>query len=336
MGNTIYTQSEEIRDASSKRPHVVILGAGASAAAFPHGDRNGNRLPVMGNLVDVLGVGDELARARIVYQGRNFEDVYSAISQSPNHSRLARAIEERVTDYFQQLELPDTITIYDYLVLTLREKDVIATFNWDPFLWLACARNHARTKLPITLFLHGCSIIGFCEADKVQGHIGHRCSKCGKAYKPTRLLFPVANKDYVSDPYIASQWQTIRDALGSAFALTVFGYGAPTTDAAAVDLLGQGWGSPQERMMEQIEIIDILDEEQLRRRWKRFIHTHHYTTESDFFGSLLAQHPRRTCEALWQSLFEVRFWEGNPLPKCQSLDELWEWLGPLLQAEQER
>jgi hypothetical protein len=32
------------------------------------------------------------------------------------------------------LELPDHPTVYDHLLLSLRKKDAIFTFNWDPFL----------------------------------------------------------------------------------------------------------------------------------------------------------------------------------------------------------
>jgi hypothetical protein len=38
------------------RPHVVILGAGASLQAFPDGDRKGQRLPLMYELVEVVGL----------------------------------------------------------------------------------------------------------------------------------------------------------------------------------------------------------------------------------------------------------------------------------------
>jgi hypothetical protein len=47
--------------------------------------------------------------------------------------------------------------------LSLREKDVIATFNWDPLLFAACARNHTRTKLPYIIYLHGNVAIGYCN-----------------------------------------------------------------------------------------------------------------------------------------------------------------------------
>jgi hypothetical protein len=32
------------------------------------------------------------------------------------------------------MEIPDHVTLYDELLLTLRSKDLIATFNWDPLL----------------------------------------------------------------------------------------------------------------------------------------------------------------------------------------------------------
>ena len=40
------TVEELIKDIRAGKPHVVILGAGASAAAFPNGDKNGNKLPL--------------------------------------------------------------------------------------------------------------------------------------------------------------------------------------------------------------------------------------------------------------------------------------------------
>ena len=56
-------------------------------------------------------------------------------------SKVRMAVEQRDAEYFSKLELPDHPTIYDYRLLSLRKKDVIATFNWDPFLWLACHRK---------------------------------------------------------------------------------------------------------------------------------------------------------------------------------------------------
>ena len=37
------------------RPHVVILGAGASCAAIPNGDKNGRKISAMSGFIDKLG-----------------------------------------------------------------------------------------------------------------------------------------------------------------------------------------------------------------------------------------------------------------------------------------
>ena len=42
---------------TNPHPHVVILGAGASRAATPQGDRKGQTLPVMNDLVQTVGIG---------------------------------------------------------------------------------------------------------------------------------------------------------------------------------------------------------------------------------------------------------------------------------------
>ena len=45
---------DEIKDVKFGRPHVVILGAGASLAAFPNGDANGIRLPLMLDFIEKI------------------------------------------------------------------------------------------------------------------------------------------------------------------------------------------------------------------------------------------------------------------------------------------
>lgn len=333
MDPEVYSKAEEIEDVSAQRPHFVILGAGASLAACPGGDLNGHHLPVMLDLVETLDLASILSRAGVRHGGRNFEDVYDDIHRNPNLTPVRLVIEQRVAEYFSQLQLPAKPTVYDYIVLSLRPKDGIATFNWDPFLWQACERNRHVAPLPNVFFLHGCSIIGYCAKDKIQGPHGAPCPGCGDHFAPTKLLYPVANKDYVSDPYLASQWESLRAGLNKAFVLTIFGYGAPASDAAAIDLMSTAWGRPAQRVMEQIEIIDIKSEEEVLQSWDRFICRQHYEITSSYFDSLLSTHPRRTCEALWQSLFEARFREGNPIPRIDSLEELWDWFRALRRAE---
>ncbi len=70
---------EEIEQIEMERPHVVILGAGASYAAFPNGDKHGRKLPLMNNFVETLGLESLLARTKITFESDNFEDIYDKI-----------------------------------------------------------------------------------------------------------------------------------------------------------------------------------------------------------------------------------------------------------------
>ena len=64
-------------------------------------------------------------------------------------------LEVAIREYMNGFELPDKATIYDFLVLSLTSKDLIATFNWDPFLVQAMGRVQKYTKnIPQVAFLH--------------------------------------------------------------------------------------------------------------------------------------------------------------------------------------
>jgi hypothetical protein len=56
-------------------PHVVILGAGCSKAAFPRGDPNGRIVPVMQQLIECLDLTAPLKAAGFV-DPTNFEAIY--------------------------------------------------------------------------------------------------------------------------------------------------------------------------------------------------------------------------------------------------------------------
>jgi len=323
---------EEAAQVQIESPHVVILGAGASRAAFPHGEATGRQLPLMNDLVRLSGIAKLLGHE---LEGSNFEQVYSDIASQPDKSGLREALELEIQRYFSALRLPEGPTIYDHLVLSLRSKDVIATFNWDPFLIEAARRNRALTpnNYPQLVFLHGNVLAGFCSFDKVLGTVGTRCSRCGNTFKPSRLLYPVVDKDYRSDPAIAAGWEFLALSLRRAFMVTIFGYSAPTSDASAIGLLKSAWGSPKDRWMEEFEIIDIREEAGLRHSWSDFIHTHHYEVHSDFYSSFIANHPRRTGEAYRNQFMHGRFITPNPIPREASISELSAWFEPLLSAE---
>ena len=332
----VYSVAEQIEDVSASRPHVVILGAGASLAACGDGDRNGYRLPLMDDLIDVLDLRRLLEAESVESGDDNFEKLYSRLHSDPSKRGFCAHLEKILRDYFSALRLPDEPTIYDHLVLSLREKDAIATFNWDPFLWQAAERNSNVSPGPEIFFLHGCAILGYCPDDRTQGALDSLCGKCGRRRRRVPLLYPVEQKDYTKDMYISVQWRALDRLLDSAFIVTIFGYGAPDTDVEAMKLMTKAWGSPDVREMEEIEIIDRpgCDEDEMAARWQGFIHTHHYQVHGDFFDSMLACNPRRSVETQTQRLGHARFYESNRVPQLRTLERVRKWYSQLVVAEE--
>ena len=327
-------REQEIKGVKEGGPHLVILGAGASVAALPNGDKHGRHLPTMENFVSILDLGTALEKANLEHRGRNFEDVFSEIEANPDLHDLQAFVERKVQDYFSELELPEQPTLYDHLLLSLRKKDIIATFNWDPFLVQAYRRNSKYTRrLPAFLFLHGNVMSGYCPEHKVKGAIDAHCKVCKNQFAPSRLLFPVTKKDYTSDLYIKNEWEEVERALGNSFMLTIFGYGAPSTDLEAVDLLRSAWNG-KERKMEQFEVIDIKSEDDIRDTWNEFIFSHHYDHHSSFYDSWIPNHPRRTFESYYSTYMEGKWIESNPIPKDVSFEDLWQWFEELIKAEE--
>lgn len=327
---------EEISDVSMRRPHVVLLGAGASKAALPNGDKNGRLVPLLREVAIDLGLTKLFPQSLQGLASENFEAAYSKLFNAGDSGALVE-IDKRVGAHFSELVLPDQANLYDVLHLCLRQKDAIFTFNWDPFLIQSRLRvsEFGIGNLPQMFFLHGNVMVGFCPRDGLSGLNGRLCSKCSSRFIPSRLLFPVEKKDYRNDPFIEREWRAVRSYLKRTFMLTIFGYGAPTTDVEAVALLREGWGDPSDRDLEQTEVIDRpdCDSEILRTRWKPFIHTHHYEIHGAFSNSWLAKHPRRSGEAYSKQYLEARFISENPVPHLQDLSELVEWFTPLLSAE---
>ncbi len=145
---------------SIKRPHLVLLGAGASLAAFPNGEKNGLKVPLMNNFVETVnGLSDYLGKCRIDYKGQNFEDLYNSLYEDSQYDEIRQVIEKIIYDYFAQMELPDEPTLYDHLILSLTARDAVATFNWDPFLWQAICRNCHRVGEDNLLTFFICTVI---------------------------------------------------------------------------------------------------------------------------------------------------------------------------------
>ena len=222
------TKSQLIDKPANWGRHIVILGAGASIAAFPEGDINGKKLPMMDNLVEMLGLEPVLERGEVKNIRRNFEDIYSELYDKDSSSQILKEIEDIVYTYFDGLQLPDHPTIYDYLILSLRPKDFIATFNWDPFLFDAWNRLKDKVPVPEVIHLHGNVRLAYCPDHPTYGEHGMYCPECDRELVPTRLLYPITKKNYIDDSFIKTEWEVFKKALKQAKTLTIFGYGAPT------------------------------------------------------------------------------------------------------------
>lgn len=313
-------------------PHVVILGAGASKATCPNGDASGQVVPVMAELIDCLGIRGLLESAGIDNL-TNFEVIYDDLASSGKNPLLLAEIERRVLEYFSNLNLPASPTIYDYLVLALRDKDFIATFNWDPFLIQAYRRNRDAGRLPRIAFLHGNVLAGACVKDRVKGIFGQLCERCREPLDRSRLLYPVRQKNYREDPYIANEWLELEEHLKVGYLLTIFGYAAPQTDVEAVDLMRRGWGENPTFELAQVTIVDIKPKDELERTWEPFFCRTHYGVHDDIFNTWLLRHPRRSCEALAMATLQNDPWPENHVLRTNSLEELHTWLRPLLEEE---
>ena len=326
------TIDDEIADIRMGRPHVVILGAGASRAVCPNGDRNGRKLPLMADFAECPGISDLLENWGID-PAQNFETTYSGLHDAGETAKLEQ-LNKLVERYFISLELPDHPTIYDHLVMSLRGQDLIATFNWDPLLLQAYVRNHRRLSMPRLVFLHGNVRTGYCETDRAMGLAGHECRKCGLPFKRTPLLYPVANKDYAANPAIAWEWEALHEGIHSAFMITIFGYSCPRTDQAARDAMQAAWGPVAHREMEQTAFITLQADDEIRSSWREFIHTHHFEVQTDFYDSWIAKHPRRTGEAYLSQYIDAHFVTDNPIPRDLDLDATSNWFERFLDAEQ--
>ncbi len=235
----------------------------------------------------------------------NLEDIYSEINErSKTESAFLSAkaiIEERVFDYFNSFAIPDNPTIYDFLLLSLRSKDLIASFNWDPLLIQAGNRLLEKglilpKYMPKTIFLHG--NVGVVFDPKSSSSSMHSKYNVNLGQK-SKLLFPVKDKNYADDIVIKDSWKMVTEYLKRTYILTIFGYSAPETDTKAKEILQSAWDFYGQRDIEEIEFIDILNEEKIINKWSNFIGHCHFHCSISFFDSMCGRYPRRTADHLF-------------------------------------
>ena len=294
-----------IKNKRLQDPHVVILGAGASIAACKI-DKNGKTVPALSNIHKVLGLTDMLnGYGFSAEELEDFELLFSNINGKGEWAELQDNLESAVRNYFKSLELPDEPTIYDYLILSLTEKDAIVTFNWDPFLMQAYRRNLTVGNLPQLIFPHGNVGVGLCYDCKVKGYADCLCPNCFKELSDMKLLFPVHRKNYYDGEIIQNEWAEAKRVLSRAAGVTVFGYSAPETDFEAYNLLKDSYKKSNITTIAPFSIINLKEaEEEQISKWSDIYDKHMVTFHETFYESLLWSAPRVSLESLFDAILQ--------------------------------
>ncbi len=305
-------------------PHVVILGAGASIASCPI-DRNGKQVPALSNIHKILDLTSELKKYQFSNeQLSNFETLFSFIYGKKEYLILEQYLENKVQEYFVSLQIPEEITIYDYLLLSLTEKDLIISFNWDPFLLQAYQRNISVGNLPQLSFPHGNVGMGLCYDCKVKGYADTLCPRCFALLSNSKLLFPIGVKDYNSDPAIKSEWAVAKAYLEQAAGITIFGYGAPETDLEAYTLLRSSYTKSNVVDIAPFTIINLRSEKKTQlQKWGAIFDARMLSFVEKFEDSILWNSPRVSLEALFDAILQQQPREHiKPYKKFCTLSEL--------------
>lgn len=305
-------------------PHVVIVGAGASIAACKI-DKNGKEVPLLKNIHNILGLTSELEKYDFSdEQMSDFEKLFSDIYGKAEFCELQKKLEYEVCDYFSKLIIPDEPTLYDYLILSLTEKDAIISFNWDPFLMQAYRRNISVGNLPALIFPHGNAGVGLCYDCKIKGYANCLCPKCFKDFEQMPLLYPIGKKDYNGKNIIKNEWTLARDVLSRAAGITVYGYGAPVTDVEAVELMKSATAISQMKEIAPFTIINLAEnEDEQRMKWQDFYDVKMMLYCNRFEDSMLWKNPRTSLETLFDAILQQQpRSEEKSFEKYSSLKEL--------------
>lgn len=305
-------------------PHVVIVGAGASIAACKI-DKNGKEVPLLKNIHNILELTDELTKYNFSdEQMADFEKLFSFIYGKNKYKNLQAKLEYEVCDYFSKLVIPDEPTLYDYLILSLTEKDAIISFNWDPFLMQSYRRNICVGNLPELIFPHGNSGVGLCHDCKVKGYANCLCPNCFKELEQMPLLYPIGKKNYNSKSIIQNEWSRARKVLSKAAGITVYGYGAPVTDTEAVELMKTANSISQMKDIAPFTIINLAEnEKEQRKKWAEFYDVRMMLYCNNFEETMLWNNPRVSLETLFDAILQQQPRNiEKPFKKFKTLKEL--------------
>lgn len=239
---------------------------------------------------------------------------------------MQKKLEYKICEYFGKLVIPDEPTLYDYLILSLTEKDAIISFNWDPFLMQAYCRNMNVGNLPELIFPHGNSGVGICNKCRVKGYANCICPHCYGDLEQMPLLYPIGKKDYSGISVIKNEWERAKFVLSKAAGITVYGYGAPVTDIEAVELMKTANNISQMKDIAPFTIINLAEnEKEQREKWLDFYDVRMMMYCNSFEETILWRNPRVSLETLFDAILQQQpRSEEKSFKKFSSLGELQE------------
>src|ERR1700691_42003 len=92
------TVDDEVASLIMERPHVVLLGAGASKAALPDGDKHGKPLPLMRDVTEDLALADLFPGDLQALASDDFEAAYFELVERGDPS--VAELDDRIANYF--------------------------------------------------------------------------------------------------------------------------------------------------------------------------------------------------------------------------------------------
>ena len=95
----------KIIESTKKRPHLFILGAGATKATIPNGDKNGRQSPVMDNFLQEIGLSDLLKEVILKTQSNNIENILAKkwepfVQETNYHLNIHRSLLDTLLSEF--------------------------------------------------------------------------------------------------------------------------------------------------------------------------------------------------------------------------------------------
>ena len=90
----------DIAEIMRSRPHLFILGAGATKATIPNGDKYGRQSPVMENFMQEIGIDGLLDGVKLKTKSNNIEAIYSELASKPEYTDVVRQIEDGIVEVY--------------------------------------------------------------------------------------------------------------------------------------------------------------------------------------------------------------------------------------------